>query len=212
MALTPGATVPALELEHFPRFMNREGTISISVRKEALVIEASDYPGWETFSEMAARALAARTEVAPVVGVERIGLRYIDEIRVPNGAVTDWSEWVSPSLLNPPLPTEIDMPVSQWQGVAIYGVQPGNALVLRYGPRDGHAVDPSSDLRRTKQADGGHFFLMDIDSFWAPDRTVPKYDADEVASICNKLHQPVRALFESLITDRLRDEVLRGNA
>ena len=209
--IMPGAPNPAaMTTELFPRFTNRETTVSVSIRKEAVVIEASDYPGWEDFRALALRALDARMQIAPIVGVERVGIRYIDEIRTPDDGDVDWADWIHSSLLGPNA-SIADLPINQWQGVGIYGSQPGNMLVLRYGPREGFAVDPRSDLRRVKPADGGLFFLMDVDSFWTPDGPVPEYDRDLLISTCNDLHTPVRALFEDMITDRLRDEVLRNN-
>ncbi|HEV8560145.1 MAG TPA: TIGR04255 family protein [Actinophytocola sp.] len=205
-----GATAPAdVSIETFPRYVNRETTLAVSVRKEAMVIEASRYPGWEEFRTLSMRALEARMQVAPVVGVERVGLRFINEIRVPNAGTVDWSDWLHPSLLGPSSARPIDLPVNQWQGVVIYGAQPSNMLVLRYGLRDGYALDPSSLLRRVRSDDDGLFFLMDLDSFWTPAEEVPEYDSDKLLSICNALHTPVRTLFEGMITDRLRDEVLR---
>jgi len=207
----PGVANPAaMTTEYFPRFINRETTLSVSIRKEAVVIEASRYPGWEEFRALALRALDARMQIAPIDGVERVGIRYIDEIRAPDYGEVDWADWIHPSLLGPDV-SIADLPINQWQGVGIYGSQPGNMLVLRYGPREGFAVDPSSDLRRVKTAEGGLFFLMDVDSFWTPDGPIPEYNRDFLLSTCNDLHAPVRALFEDMITDRLRDEVLRDN-
>ena len=208
--ITSGAASPATTIEHFPRYINRETTLSVSIRQDAIVIEASRYPGWEEFRALALHALDARMQIAPIVGVERVGIRYIDEIRTPDSGEVDWADWIHPSLLGPNS-SIVDLPISQWQGLGIYGSQPGNMLAFRYGPREGYAVDPSSDLRRVKPADGGLFFLMDIDSFWTPDGAIPEYDRDLMLSTCNDLHTPVRALFEEMITDRLRDEVLRNN-
>jgi uncharacterized protein (TIGR04255 family) len=141
--------------------------------------------------------------------VERVGLRYIDEIRVFTNGETNWSDWIVAPLLGPPS-SMIDLPLNQWQGVGIYGSQPGEMLVFRYGPRLGFAVDPTSDLRRPRPSDGGAFFLIDIDNFWTPDGEVPEFDRDMLVSRCDQLHGPVRRLFEAVITDRLRDEVLRS--
>ena len=197
--------------ESYPRFVNRQMTLAVSVKREAIVIEASAYPGWPKFRELVERALEARQAIAPIVGADRIGLRYIDEVRVPVGAEIDWSQWISPALLAPELPKAVNLPVVQWQGLTVYGDQPNKTLVFRYGAREGFAVDPSSDLRRVRPADGGPFFLMDIDSFWTLDGPLPEYDRDMLMSTCDVLHEPVRMLFESMITNKLRDEVLRGN-
>lgn len=61
-----------------------------------------------------------------------------------------------------------------------------------------------------KQSSKGPFFLIDIDSFWEPTQGVPGYDSDDLLSICNRVHEPVRGMFEALVTDRLRSEILRN--
>ena len=80
--------------------------------------------------------------------------------------------------------------------------------MLRYGAWEGFAVDPGGDLKRSS-ATPGPFFLMDIDSFWIPIGGVPEFDVKALLTICDELHTPVGRLFERLITDRLREEILR---
>lgn len=208
--LVAGASTPDVNIEIFPRFLNRTKTMAASFKREAIVLETSHYPGWMKFSELVVVALEGRHETSPVDGVERIGLRYIDEIRVGVNDGTDWAEWIADSLLGPPSDA-IDLQLTEWQGVGVYGTQPGQTLIMRYGPRSGYAVDPNSDLRRIRPSDGGPFFLIDIDSFWTPDGEVPEFDRDMLMSRCEDLHGPIRRLFEGVITDRLRNEVLRAN-
>ena len=70
-------------------------------------------------------------------------------------------------------------------------------------------MDPAGDLKRSTPAPGP-YFLLDIDSFWTPSDDVPVFDEDKIVSVCDDLHSPVRDMFEGLITERLRQEVLRS--
>jgi uncharacterized protein (TIGR04255 family) len=153
-------------------------------------------------------ALAARKEVSDPSGYERIGLRYLDEIRVPdtNGTI-DWSEWVHPSLLSARPETPIDLPLSEWQGMSTFGPVDGRSLVLRFGPRTGYAVEPNGELKRGPTPTG-RFFLLDFDSFWESPSVIPEFEPGNMITRCDDLHAPIRTLFEGLITDRLRKEVL----
>jgi len=53
-------------------------------------------------------------------------------------------------------------------------------------------------------------FRLDIDSYWQPSVEVPEFDRDLILDLADTLHKPVREVFERLITDRLREEVLRN--
>ena len=205
--LLPGGSVQVeTEIERFPRFLNRESTVAVSARREATVIEASQYPGWPGLLELAARALDARAQIAAIDGIERIGLRYINEVRIPGDDAPDWSQWVHRSLLAPESTEPIGLPLNSWQGIGLYGSQPGQLLVMRYGPRVGFAVDPNSDLRRIT-SHAGPFFLIDIDSSWTPDTTIPEYEPATFVAKCKDLHRPVHKLFRGIVTDSLKDKV-----
>jgi uncharacterized protein (TIGR04255 family) len=82
-------------------------------------------------------------------------------------------------------------------------------LIVRYGPREGFAVAPGGPLQRATPAPGA-FFLLDIDSFWVPTGNVPQFTSASVGELCIDLHEPISRLFEHLITERLRSEVLRN--
>jgi uncharacterized protein (TIGR04255 family) len=204
-----GGPTSAPTVEHFPRYFNRESTVAVSLKREALVVEVSNYPGWQKFHSLVMKAVHARMQIAPVVGIERVGLRYIDELRIPGQDPPDWAQWVHPTLLAPSAAGATDLPLQQWQSVAVYGgSQPGRTIVFRYGPKDGFAVDPSSDLVRAKPANGGPYFLMDIDSFWARGGTVPEFDTAFMKAVLDELHRPVRLLFDQMVTTNYRSEVL----
>lgn len=201
--------VPDLRAEELPRYFSRDKTAAVSVGAEAVVIETTRYVRWEQLRSLVADVLEVRQEIGGVDGVERVGLRYIDEIRVPGGPEQGWAPWVHPTLLGPALVAdELGLTAAQWQGMSAFTPGPERTVVLRYGPREGFAVDPGGDLKRSTPTPGP-FFLMDIDSFWTPSEGIPEFDVKALLSTCDELHAPVRRLFERLITDRLREEVLR---
>jgi uncharacterized protein (TIGR04255 family) len=200
---------PEVRIEEFPRYFSRDNTMAVSVRAEALVIETTRYLQWEQLRALAVEVLEARQDIGGVDGVERVGLRYINEIRVPGEAVHDWAPWVDPTLLGPAsVGEQLGLTAAHWQGVTAFTPGRERTVVLRHGPRDGFAVDPGGDLKRATPTPGP-FFLLDIDSFWTPGEGIPEFDIETLLTTCNELHTPVRGLFECLITDRLRKEVLR---
>lgn len=195
----------------FPRFASRDLHHSVTVQPKALIIESMVYTGWDDFREHVVTAMRAHDAVKPVEGIERIGLRYIDEIRVPDTHDSiEWADWVSDDLIGPKsIEGVLGAPIAQSQGTAIVQVNPSISYTVRYGAALGQAVVSTDNLVRADEM-SGEYFLLDLDGAWLPSRrSVPEFDIDAVTATLDELHQPIGALFESLITDRLRDEVLR---
>lgn len=99
-----GPPVQQQVVRSFPRWTSRDKRTALSVRPDSLVIETTNYGSYDRMRELLDIVLRGRLAVAAPAGVERIGLRYIDEIRVPaeNGSsVPTWEQWVDASLLGP---------------------------------------------------------------------------------------------------------------
>lgn len=195
------------------RFSARDKRTSITYSNESIVVETTDYVNWSWFRDFAETAVAARQEIAPVDGLERIGLRYIDEIRVPHSGAVDWGDWVALGLLAPKFGGSIaSLKPMQQQAVVQYATDlDGDTLTLRYGAVNGPpAVTGGANLVRADFPEPGPYFLIDSDSAWtlAPGMSVPELNLDAVVEIANRLHSPAEAIFEELISDKLRSEVL----
>lgn len=198
----------------FPRWTSRDKRTALSVRPDSLVIETTDYGSYERMRELLDIVLRARLAIAAPAGVERIGLRYIDEIRVPaeNGSrVPAWEQWVDATLLGPAhVGAELSLVPVVNEGVFVFSGGSDHALVLRYGAQSDYAVQSTPDLRRPLPPPGP-LFKLDIDSFWQAADEIPEFDVDLILRQSDALHEPVRGVFESVITDRLREEVLRND-
>ena len=207
-----GSSEQQVQQQQFPKLFNRQRTFAASLKNDAIVLETTDYKNFEEFLALAERLMSARAAVREIDGFERVGLRYIDEIRVPGSSPPRWDEWVSQRLIGPELiPQELGYSALETHGLLAMEVAQGRNLVLRFGPRSGFAVDPNGDLRRPS-AGAGDFFLCDIDSFWSAQTDTPEFSTESVVEICNDLHSPVRKVFESVVTEKLRSEVFRvGN-
>ncbi|WP_419923631.1 TIGR04255 family protein [Candidatus Poriferisocius sp.] len=212
-AVAVGASAPAsVQRRMFPRFGTRDRTTALLVKQDALVLETTAYAGWEEhFRPLVSEAIVALERVSRPDGVLRVGLRYIDEIRVPGieSAPGDWRGYIDKHLLAGAAPEFIPehMRPSVWQGVAQYQTTAGSTLVVRYGPQEGYAVDPQIPTRRKNPSRSGLFFLLDSDSFWLGEEQVPEFNADWILERCDLLHAPVREFFQIAVTDKLRDEV-----
>lgn len=193
-----------------PRFTSRDRTAAVTFGPQAVVLETTQHEYFGRLSQLVSLVAQARQDASPVDGLERLGIRYIDEIRVPSSTGDiDWSQWVEPSLLGPAaVAARLGLRLAEHQALASFELAQDRALNIRYGPRIGHAV-LSGPLVRSPMPPPAPFFLLDIDSFWTATEGIPEFDPRQILTLCNELHEPVSALFESLITERLRKEVLR---
>lgn len=196
-----------------PRFTVRDRTLAVALTDESLTVETTGYRHYPDFRSVLERALGAAEELLSPDGVARAGMRYIDEVRVPDisdAASGSWKEWLDSSLLPPKLSSMIEEGFAPegWEGAAQYATGPGRSLVLRYGVRSGYAVGPDGPLKRPTAPPSGPFFLLDFDSFWQP-ADIPEFSSEHLLKTCDELRKPARTLFDLVVSDRLRDEVFR---
>jgi uncharacterized protein (TIGR04255 family) len=194
------------------RFLSRDRRLSVVVSQSRVSVETTDYPGWAQFKGTISRALNAVEGVSPMIpGLLRVGLRYIDEIRVPHLEPGEgrWSRYIDPRLSGAASVLLQGRPPTEVLGVLQFDLGEGYRTVVRYGARHGQMVGGAPLRRRAPDQPSGEYFLIDVDSFHETGETLPEFSAEASLSIADRLHQPVRALFESSITDDLRNEVLR---
>lgn len=207
-----GGGAPPQRVRTVHRYLSRNRTVSANFTQDSFTVETTSYDGWQGFRETLALVAAALTDVAPVDGVQRIGLRYIDEIRVPtaDGEVPDWSQWVRGDLVAPSYPSLGLDPVQQQAVVQYRTDQPGETVTLRYGAVVGPPVVGDVPLARPPAPPSGPFFLIDTDAAWevVPGESVPELEVDFLLRTADRLHEPVKTLFESALTAKLIKEVL----
>ena len=194
------------------RFLTRDRQTSITFGADMIVVETTAYRGWTSLKNLADAAINARQKSSPVDGVERVGIRFIDEIRAPVDVnFPKWDGWVSDSLLAPDLGNDQLRPLQQQSVVQYALASSSDTLTLRYGAVDGPPVVVAGpNLVRANVPVPGPFFLLDTDVAWAPapGQPVPELDSGSVMDTVDRLHEPVSWLFEELITEKLRKEVL----
>jgi len=194
-----------------PRYTIRDRTLAVAVTDTTLTVETTSYRHYPQFREVLARAFAAAEKVIQPEGVARIGMRYIDEIRIPGLASEDavaWRDWLDSSLLPPEVNAMADVgfDAAAWEGLSQYIVGSDKKLVLRHGLRSGPVVPANGPLRRPSEPPPGPQFSLDFDCFWEP-AGIPEFGPELLLATCDELRSPARTLFDLLVTHRLRDEV-----
>ena len=212
VAFGPGQ--PGSQVMHetvMPRFTVRDRTLSVAITDASLTIETTKYRHYLDFRAVLARVFDAAAELLQPDGVSRVGMRYIDEIRVPDvdaDRPSAWRRWLDASLLPPKLDAMLNEAYepAAWDGTVRYSTGPNQSLVLRYGARQGYGVRPRGSLSRLAAPRPGPLFVLDFDSFWEP-QDIPEFDSALLIETCDELRTPVRTLFDLAITDKLRRDV-----
>jgi uncharacterized protein (TIGR04255 family) len=210
----PGGAVPQTAAPiTIPRFSLRDRTLAVAVTEQSMTVETTRYRHYPTFREVVKRATDAVGQVLKPDGIARVGMRYIDEIRVPGPSEDDpssWRQWVDLSLLAPQIAAMADAGFASvgWEGAAQYQTGPEQRLVLRYGPRTGYVVNPQGPLRRPSVPPPGPLFMLDFDCYWEP-VDIPQFDPETIMSTCDELRRPIRALFDLLTTNKLYKEFVK---
>jgi len=194
-----------------PRFTLRDRTLAVALTDSSLTVETTDYRHYLDFRAVLGRVFGAAAELLQPDGVARVGMRYIDEIRVAGieeDNSSEWREWLDASLLPPKLAEMVgeEYQPAAWDGAVRYVTGPERSLVLRYGARQGYAVQPRGSLNRRSAPAPGPFFLLDFDSFWEP-RDIPEFEPVRLLETCDDLRSPVRTLFDLVVTDKLLRDV-----
>jgi uncharacterized protein (TIGR04255 family) len=196
------------------RLLSKDRTKAATLTGTNVVVETTRYERFEAFASLVERVMTLVDKFGPPVGIERVGLRYIDEIQVPNITESpgDWSPYVDGALLaapnllaqalvNTPLRTEAIQGLIQFGGPSERGVR------IRYGAGIGTVVNPNGILH-FQGASTDPSFIIDIDSYWMPSE-VADFSRPQLMEVFEDLHGPLRGIFERSVTDRLRNDVLR---
>lgn len=196
----------------FPRWTTRDRRTALTVRQNGFTVETTRYGSYERVRALLDLAVKARVMAGLPAGIERIGLRYVDEIRVPvenGGGRPSWDEWVDQALLGPAhIGGGLGLVPTVSEGIVVFSNTDNRALVLRYGAQEDLVVQSTPHLRR-HMPPPGPLFKLDIDSYWQSGDEIPEFAADRILAQADVLHEPVLGVFESVISDRLREEVLR---
>jgi uncharacterized protein (TIGR04255 family) len=207
-----GPGQPMLRSAPGARFVDGPQHRAVVVGPAIVTVDTTSYSTFDEFSEFLDRVLDAITNVAPGRACQRLGLRYIDEIRIPAARsrnVEQWRDWVNPELI-PPI--ALRMPQVDRDISGVIDDDRGNGFGVRFAwhTGTGHVVQPEGPLIVPDPSEPGPYFAIDTDSYW---NFIPRADILALGDPMLKqhvhsLHEPVHEFFEMSLTDRLRSEIL----
>lgn len=203
----------APRIDHRLVLINEGRTESLSITPSSLSYETTAYGEFGDLLSGVAAGCKALLDQRVRAALTRVGLRYIDEIRVPEPVedVRDWSKWVNAGLVGALSVGPEGTPVDHTQGLAIFDLGSGKKFNLQYAAlKQGQAVDPPFLRRRHAVAEPQPLFVLDFDGYYEFGReTAARLDSDIVERILGEIHVPSGASFQRAITDEAR-QLFRG--
>jgi len=185
---------------------NMDSTETITIMSESLTYETTAYDSFEEHLEAVVAACDALVAAKVQPAVQRVGLRYIDEVRVPE-PITDvrlWDKWINDRLLGHLEMGPGDVPATLTQGVSTYDLGEGRGLNFRYAALDQGPIVVPQFLKR-RAVESGPFFVLDFDGFrdFSGREAVP-LSSEVVRDSLSDVHGPCGTAFQRSITNEAR--------
>ena len=190
-AVGPGGAANMPAQPQYWRFRGLEDSWSVALGREFVSLETTKYERFESFRERLLPVLSGLEGLGVRVR-ERLGLRYVNEIRHEDAhKPADWTPFVEPKLLGmvggPELGENVIHAVTD-----IRLRDDEDVMVLRHG-----YVGPQDDNERS-------FYLLDIDTF---DERPTSFDRQQTTGQIERFHEKADSVWESSITDKLREHL-----
>jgi len=166
--------------------MNRDKTLTIT--PESIFITHKNYTSFETLQTEFTNVFSKLLDASKEIQARRLGLRYINNIRLKDGDPLDWGTYINPNLLQ-----TINFPKNKKTITRAFNVLELNykEFILRF--QFGlHNPDFPAPIKQK-------VFVMDFDAYYDG---VQEYE--EILKNLNKFHSEIQDMFEMSITDNLR--------
>lgn len=195
------------------RFVDGARHRAVLVTPVRIAVDTTLYSTFREFLGFLEAVLESVSEVARGRACRRLGLRYIDEIRVPEtqpGNTQQWRDWISAELL-PGVALRTTGGRRDISGAIDDTHDDGYGVRFAWHTGTGHAVNPTGPLLVPDPSEPGPYFALDTDSYWMtnPQSAILGLGDPGLLERIVRLHEPVQDFFESSLTDRLRTDVLR---
>lgn len=166
----------------------------IGLQQNNAGLQTDKYDGWEDFSGRLAEMLEALTEVIEPALEQRLGLRFVDRLRLPD--VKDppgWQPYIAPAFLGPVAVDGLGAAVRAAQQQLFIDLGDGAVCNLRHGP-----AQPNED--------GTCDYMFDCDLFREGGQP---FDSKSVLSAVSTFKDQADRLFQAAATPDLLETIRR---
>lgn len=175
------------------RLATTDGTWSALLNPDSVTVETRAYPGWGTMRATVVAFAEAVAEVYDPSSELRLGLRYVDQVPLPDGH-HDWTGLIPEHILGIPNDARLGSGVLASDQRVLLQITPDARCVMRHG------------LLADEAGNFGRVYLLDYDVYR---ENAGSYTAISVAQGADALHSFVGGLFMASITPGLH-QMLRG--
>ena len=180
-------------------FQNKEGSLGIVLQTKSVAVQTNSYSNYETFEEEIKTALMVVHRVVNISLSERIGLRYVNLIRLQSGE--KWSDYLNPGLLG--LGAD-SVGVSRWtsRSEMVGPTNVGN-LAVRCS-QSGQPIPPDLVISGTLSnpptlTPGEVVVTLDFDHYVEKSSD---FKVSAVMSTFEQLHEKLDVVFEAAVTSQ----------
>jgi uncharacterized protein (TIGR04255 family) len=168
---------------------NREKLVSVTPKY--LTVERIRYSTYEDVKGDFAAVFAAFTEAYSEAVINRLGVRYINEITLTEGRPTEWDEYLDKRLIS-----AFGFFADREKLSRLFSVAELNYGDLQLRFQFGmHNPDYPAVIRR-------RVFVLDLDAY-----AIGVVEPKAVGSVIDEAHARIQKLFESSITEKLREKM-----
>jgi uncharacterized protein (TIGR04255 family) len=206
------AAMPQIQQRIGVVLKNAASTETLTIMSESLTYETTAYATFDDLLEAITAACEALVAAKVRPAMRRVGLRYIDEVRVPDPItdVRDWGKWIDRRLIEHLDVGPDGVAATMTQGITTYDLGEGKGLNFRFAALNHGTVVVPQYLQRPA-IESVPFFVLDFDGFHDfADKEATPLSSEVVANDLAAVHVPCGTAFQRSITDDAR-ALFRGN-
>lgn len=181
-------------------FSNKDKSEAVVLSPLFVSLMASEYDTFDVFAEKLERVLRVVAEAADLDLCERIGLRYVDLIRLDDGET--WDDYLAPGLLGPPMDRlSPEKFLYRFEGRATTSA--GELAIKLFQSDDGRFLPPDlspQEIEYKVSVESGEVVtVLDTDHFSVGPRD---FDPPSIIEQMWLLHDKIDMAFRSAVTEK----------
>ncbi len=177
------------------RFKNKTASLIVELDSKFLVIVTKEYKNHTSFKESVSEVLKAFFEVYPDTILNRVGLRYINQITLKEKGFYEWGKYIDKNLIS--IIDFVSNKKDIRRALQLFEIQIDSDTRLNMKAGIFNSTYPNELIKKE--------FLLDYDCY-----TTMSTEKDEVGEKLDIFNKIIAGYFENSITDNFRKEVLSG--